>query len=113
MIKYKKIYIPILKGIIHIFVSDDFKAVNHLYKLGISNETLETSAGIVDWHPRKLINYICLLEPNIQLLELTHEAVHLVNKIYLDRGIGLDRENDENQAYLTAWIFDKLHQTIK
>jgi len=44
---------------------------------------------------------------------VAHEIVHIINYIYVDCGIELDRVNDENQAYLTGWLFDEIYNFIK
>lgn len=44
---------------------------------------------------------------------VAHEIVHVINYIYLDCGIHLDRENDEPQAYLTGWLFQQIEQFFK
>lgn len=41
---------------------------------------------------------------------LIHETVHLVNELFGARGIKLDLENDEPQAYLTGWFFEELEK---
>ena len=43
---------------------------------------------------------------------IAHEIVHIVNAIFLDCGIELDRINDENQAYLTGWLFDEIYKFL-
>ncbi len=42
-----------------------------------------------------------------------HEIVHTVNAIFKSRGIKLDVDNDEPQAYLTGWMTGVVYQTIK
>jgi len=44
---------------------------------------------------------------------IAHETVHLVNLIFKDRGVYLDLENDEPQAYLTGWVFNKIFTSLK
>ena len=39
---------------------------------------------------------------------VAHEAVHAVNNIFKSRGIKLDINNDELQAYLTEWVFEQV-----
>jgi len=43
---------------------------------------------------------------------IAHEIVHLINYIYLDCGIELDRVNDEHTAYLTGWLFRKIDKFL-
>lgn len=44
---------------------------------------------------------------------IAHEVVHLVNLIFIDRGIKLDINNDETQAYFTEWLTDSIYQLLK
>jgi hypothetical protein len=44
---------------------------------------------------------------------IAHEIVHIVNHIYLDCAMQLDRHNDEPQAYLTGWLFDEIEDFLK
>jgi hypothetical protein len=44
---------------------------------------------------------------------IAHEVVHLVNYIYQDCSMQLDRHNDEPQAYLTGWLFNKIEDFLK
>ena len=39
---------------------------------------------------------------------IVHETVHLVNRLFIFKGVELDAKNDETQAYLTEYVFDKL-----
>ena len=44
---------------------------------------------------------------------IAHEVVHLVNRLFEDRGIVLDVKNDECQAYLTGWFFEQIENFFK
>lgn len=56
-------------------------------------------------------HYIVAFESKNNSL-IAHEVVHLVNYIFLDIGIELDRINDENQAYLTGWLFETIEKFL-
>lgn len=43
---------------------------------------------------------------------IAHEIVHIVNYIFEDCGIHLDRINDEAQAYLTGWLFKEIEKFL-
>jgi len=55
------------------------------------------------WFDQKNIKY-----PAFFASVVAHECVHIVNKIYLDRFIQLDRENDEPQAYLLSFFVQEI-----
>ena len=57
--------------------------------------------------------YMVAFEGDLDLGLIAHEVVHLVNFLFTDTGVVLDTQNDEAQAYLTAWIFDTIYETIK
>lgn len=44
---------------------------------------------------------------------ISHEALHLTNRILKDVGIEYDCENDEAMCYLHGFIVDCLHKIIK
>lgn len=41
---------------------------------------------------------------------MCHEAVHLCNYLFMDKGIDLDLVNDEPQAYLTDWFMKEIYK---
>lgn len=52
-----------------------------------------------------------ILNPNhedFKLSVITHEAVHVANRIFFNIGHTLEATNDEPQAYLTEWVFDQV-----
>lgn len=58
-------------------------------------------------------HYVVAFTEKNHLSNIAHEIVHIINYIYLDCGIELDRVNDENQAYLTGWLFDEIYKFLK
>jgi hypothetical protein len=46
-------------------------------------------------------------EPKIETI--AHETVHIVNMLFQNHGLKLDLDNDEMQAYLTAFVFQKIY----
>ena len=43
---------------------------------------------------------------------IAHECKHVVNFIFLDKGIKLDAENDEAECYLLDWIVTEVYKAI-
>lgn len=43
---------------------------------------------------------------------IVHEAVHMVNFAFHNRGVLLCTNNDEHQAYYTQYIFEKVFNII-
>ena len=44
---------------------------------------------------------------------VAHEAVHLVNHVFIHTGIKLEPYNDEAQAYLTGWFVKEILKFLK
>lgn len=44
---------------------------------------------------------------------IVHETVHVVNRIFADRGVNPDPFNDEPQAYLTGWVYGQIEEALK
>lgn len=44
---------------------------------------------------------------------IAHETVHVVNRVFSDRGARLDPFNDEPQAYLTGWVYGEIEGALK
>lgn len=54
-----------------------------------------------------------LLPKNIITGVVAHESLHASNFIFDRKGIEVDRENDEPQAYLIQWIANKCYKLLK
>jgi len=52
--------------------------------------------------------YVVCLTDHKDFYTLMHECVHLVKRIFADRGIPFTAENDEAIAYYQAWWFRTL-----
>jgi hypothetical protein len=58
--------------------------------------------------------YICLPTEGKYAAEfMFHEIIHAKNFIYSKRGVKLDVENDENEAYLVQYIYTKCEDAKK
>lgn len=107
--RIKRVDIPIYYGYLVIIISNDYRAVADKYGL---KEAVENFGAFV-WGNRNANGimefYVCIDEDCSNHL-IAHEVVHLVNHIFLDKGIELDRHNDEPQAYLTGWLFSEIEK---
>ena len=106
--KLKTIKIPIYCGKLTIIIDKDLSYVEKKYKTG----SLNNFGAVTLKDESKYRNYIVAFEYSTGSI-IAHEIVHIINYIYLDCGIELDRINDENQAYLTGWLFDEIEKFIK
>lgn len=58
--------------------------------------------------------YICLPTEGKYATEfMFHEIIHAKNFIYSKRGVKLDVDNDENEAYLVQYIYSKCEDAKK
>jgi hypothetical protein len=100
--------IPIYCGKITIVLDKDLSYVEKKYKTA----SLKNFGAVTLKDESKYRNYVVAFE-YISGSIIAHEVVHLINYIYLDCGIELDRANDENQAYLTGWLFNEIETFLK
>lgn len=91
MIK-RKFYVPIYDHYIHVMVEDE----------------IEECSAYVSFFEENKVLYVVFDKNKITPSLIVHETVHLVNRLFIFKGVELDAKNDETQAYLTEYVFDKL-----
>ena len=94
--KKHRIYIPIYDHYIHLSVVDD----------------IGNCSAYVDIYKEEKVLHVVLQKDKITPSLIVHETVHLVNAIFNFKGVKLDTENDESQAYLTEFIFNEISKRI-
>ena len=107
----KKISIPIYYGYLVVVISDDFNAVAKKYQI---KEPVEHYGAFVYPFRNKdgIMEFMVCVPKDVSNHLIAHEVTHLVNAIFIDKGIQLDRHNDEPQAYLTGWIFCEIEKFL-
>lgn len=105
--KIKKINIPIYRSQLTMIFDKDLSYVEKKHK----TSSLQNFGAVTLKDESKYRNYVVAFEYSSGSI-IAHEIVHIINYIYLDCGIELDRENDENQAYLTGWLFDEIYDFL-
>ena len=101
------IEIPIYQCKLTIILDKDLSYVTKKYKtIDLSNYGAVTMR-IPDEHSE----YIIAFEYSEGSI-IAHEVTHLVNYIFKDRGVELDLNNDEPQAYLTGWLFKEIDEFL-
>lgn len=103
----KTINIPIYGGKLTIVIDKDLSWVEKKFK----TPSLENYGAITLKDETRYRNYVVAFEYSTGSI-IAHETVHLVNYIFKDCGIHLDRENDEPQAYLNGWLFEQIDEFI-
>ncbi|MDM1299931.1 hypothetical protein HXZ94_15655 [Empedobacter falsenii] len=92
-----RIYVPVLDHYFHLFIVDE-----------IPKEDGQAYVCTTDEN----VIYVTFQEKNLHPALITHEAVHIVNRIFEFKGVKLDTSNDETQAYLTEFIFNEIWKRV-
>lgn len=106
MIK-KKIKIPQYCCEVTIVLDDDLKWVERTF----DTSSLDEYGAVTLKDKSKYRHYVVAFESSDRST-IAHEIVHLINYIFIDCGIELDRVNDENQAYFTGWLFNEIDKIL-
>lgn len=102
-----KIDIPIFRSKLTIVYDKDLSYIEKEFKTG----SLVNYGAVTVKDESEFGHYLVAFESNDNSL-IAHEIVHIINYIFLDIGVELDRVNDETQAYLTGWLFEKIYDFI-
>ena len=109
MVEVKRtVRIPIYGGKIIIVISDEddvYESTKRHFKV-IDNSLKSFVAVSLQSDSNYL--YPVLLSGKITPGLVAHEAKHIVNRLYTDIGIILDRENDETETYLLSWVVNRI-----
>jgi hypothetical protein len=105
--KKKTIQIPIYNVKLTVFFDKDLSYIEKTYR----TVSLSNYGAITMKSPFNFYHYIVAFT-HVEEGIIAHEVVHLVNYIFKDKGLKLDVDNDEAQAYLTGWLYDKIKQII-
>ena len=108
--KSKKIEVPIYGFDLTIILTKDLNEVVKKYKLqGNWGEF-----GALTFEDKsKYRHYVVAFTDANHLSNIAHEIVHIKNYIFLGINAKVDLHNDEPEAYLTGWLFDKIYEFFK
>lgn len=102
----KKIPIPIYFSDLVIMQVKDWDRINEKYGFKLDNSF---AAMVFKTQSKKgYIKYVVAFTSKPKASIVSHECVHLVNQLFIDRMMTLDPHNDEPQAYLTGWFVDQI-----
>lgn len=108
--RVKKYKIPIYQGNLVLILTKDLNKVSKEYNL----PNLKDYGAVTFKNQMQYREYIIAFEKDsISGSIIAHEVVHLINFIFIDCGIELDRVNDENQAYLSGYFFQRIEKFLK
>ena len=109
----KRIKIPIYNVQLCIYYDnhEELKKLNDSFGY---NEFLECFHGRTFWHD-STNRFRMLIRNDVKVTAgvIAHECKHMVNFIFISRGIELDLNNDEPECYLLEWLINKIHSIIK
>ncbi len=107
--KQKTIDIPIFYGKLTMILDDEnLSFTQNKYK----TRCLKAYGAVSLSNEFRYRHYVVAFTNKNQLSTIAHEVVHLKNFIFKDCGIILDLDNDESEAYLSAFLFEKIHEFI-
>ena len=99
--------IPIYQATVTVILDKDLSYVEKKYK----TVSLSNYGAVTMRNDNYFKKYVLAFEYSDGSI-IAHEIVHLINYLYLDCGIELDRVNDEHTAYLTGWLFKKIDKIL-
>lgn len=102
------IEIPIYQCSLTIILDKDLKYVEKTYK----TISLDDFGAVTLKDESKYRHFIVAFTDVKHVSNIAHEIVHIKNHIYLDCAMQLDRHNDEPEAYLTGFLFDKIYEFL-
>jgi hypothetical protein len=112
--KVTKIDIPIYFGRLKIVIAKDFNEAAKRIGYECNSDLSVYDAFVFPGFTKNGFSiYTAVFKPDASYKSVAHEAVHLVNNVFKDRGIKLDVFNDEPQAYLTGWFTGEIHKALK
>lgn len=119
--KCKKFQLPLYQGskrsALHVIITDEYNWNKTCKKLrSYSDQELELgqykemAACAIDLEKNGSMTFFIVLtkDRGLDFNTLSHEAIHIKNKIWKSRGIKLDVNNDEPEAYFMGWLMEKL-----
>lgn len=107
MLHKQKVYIPVYKGMLVVVVGE-FEEVWKEYNLSDDPNIYDALVWVKTDKEGLITYYVAFRATNPRANVVAHEAVHLVNRVFRDRGVQLDVWNDEPQAYLTDWMVENI-----
>lgn len=75
--------------------------------------TEDCIGGLVYWYQGQLCVWVSTAKPKFLPNLICHESVHVALEILGLVGVPADKDNQEALAYLTAYIRDKIAETLR
>ena len=120
--KHKKFIVPIYGTVVTLYRTEKketFEALKKKLSEKYYLSTSETAGGFCFSKVIKGYHHVVIAvdtgfhKKTALLGVILHEIIHAVNFIFVQKGVVLDRYNDETQAYFTEWMFMKVYKFFK
>lgn len=111
IIKKKKIKIPVYNSTLWVYLADSLYDVSK--ELGFNFAGLDSCWAMAFQNTNNPDILYTAFTPDYLNKTIAHEAVHIVNYLFKQKGIKLDLDNDENQAYWTGWFYNEIEKVLK
>jgi len=105
-----KIFIPIYNCYLTIIVAKEFEKISKQYDFE-NSECAEAQVGTRQ-DENGIKEYVYIQRPSVTFGTIAHEAKHITNRIFRDRGQDLDPWNDEAECYLLGYIVNEIQESI-
>lgn len=103
--KKTTIQIEIYNCELTIILDKNLKYIEKTYK----TIPLDDYGAVTLNHPKHFRHFVVAFTDKKHLSNIAHEIVHLKNHIFKTIGAQVDFDNDEPEAYLTGYLFDKIY----
>ena len=109
--------IPLYRGNLVVVISNDIDKIKALFPADLFNDE-NIYAHTLYGNCRGQQDFYIVLNPYSKYRKMyhgtiAHEALHATSFLLDKRGIQIDVNNDEPQAYLIEWVTDKVYETLR
>ena len=108
----KKIQIPIYDGELIVYQVKNWDEMKKKFHKGGGLSNIYVASTFTNYRKSGGTQYIVAFRGDPSNATIVHEAIHLTNLIFRDRGIKISTDNDEPQAYFTDWIFTQIENAL-
>lgn len=106
--------IPLYKGKLIIILCDDSKLVKDLCP---DFQAKELFAHAYNGDYKGYDGFFVILNPFLENYKITngvvaHEALHIVNMLFMNRKVEYQLDNDEHTCYLLEWVVNRVNEYL-
>ena len=114
----EEIGIPIYKGLFVLILNPSHEEVQEVIPEFSDNDVVFAHSWRYRWGKDGKEGFIMILSTQCPLAKLdhgtiAHEAIHIKNMVFELRGIHLDPDNDEAEAYFVGWLITEIYKVLE